>query len=248
MRAYGQTDVGRVRNHNQDSFYSSCEPIGVLKNLFMVADGMGGHKAGDYASRFVIEQLVDFLKRIDGRQTIPVLHQGIQEVNRKLYRCSCDMEELSGMGSTLVLATIEDHTMYVANVGDSRLYLVREKKARQITRDHSYVEELVARGKIERNSKDYQEQKYIITRAVGANEKVEADFFEVELKKEDVILLCSDGLSNMLTEDEIQKLASVNLSLEARVKMLIQKANDLGGKDNIAVVLIEPQTREVLKC
>ena len=150
------------------------------------------------------------------------------------------------MGSTLVLATIEDNILYVANVGDSRLYLIRDKKARQITRDHSYVEELVALGKIERNSRDYQEQKYIITRAVGASEQVEADFFEVELKKNDVILLCSDGLSNMLTEDEIQKLASADLSLEARVKMLIQKANDLGGKDNIAVVLIEPQTREVM--
>lgn len=246
MRAYGQTDVGRVRNHNQDFVYSSCEPVGILNNLFMVADGMGGHKAGDYASRFVIERLAAFFWQSSHHQMISALQQGIQEVNRKLYRCSCDMEELSGMGSTLVLATIEDNILYVANVGDSRLYLIRDKKARQITRDHSYVEELVALGKIERNSRDYQEQKYIITRAVGASEQVEADFFEVELKKNDVILLCSDGLSNMLTEDEIQKLASADLSLEARVKMLIQKANDLGGKDNIAVVLIEPQTREVM--
>lgn len=246
MRAYGQTDVGKVRSHNQDFLYSSCEPVGVLKNLFMVADGMGGHKAGDFASRFVIEQMVAYFKNKRNLQTIPALHEGIREVNYKLYRCSCDMEELSGMGSTLVLATIEGNTMYVANVGDSRLYLIRNKKTMQVTRDHSYVEELVALGKIQRNSRNYQEKKNIITRAVGASEQVEADLFEVELQEKDVVLLCSDGLSNMLTEEEIQKLASAELSLEARVKMLIQKANDLGGKDNIAVVLIEPQIREVM--
>lgn len=248
MQAYAQTDVGRIRANNQDYIYSSSEPVGGLPNLFIVADGMGGHKAGDFASCFVAEQLVAHMKNTKASQVIPLLEEGIKEVNRRLYSRSVNSSELSGMGSTLVAATVEDATLYVANVGDSRLYLLREHLISQVTRDHSYVEELVSLGQMVRGSKDYMDNKNIITRALGANQDVVVDFFEVELKQGDYFLLCSDGLSNMVSEKEICRLVYEDSSLEEKVQNLITAANDHGGRDNIAAILVEPQISEVISC
>ena len=197
MQAYGLTDVGRVRTHNQDYLYSSSEPVGKFQNLFLVADGMGGHQAGDFASRFVVESLVSYLEHHWEGQIIAELQNGIQKVNEALYAKSMEEPSLRGMGTTLVAATIEENTLYVANIGDSRLYLYRNGQLTQITRDHSYVEEMVALGQIRRNSQDYLKHKNIITRAVGTENRVRADFFEESLLPGDLILMCSDGLSNM---------------------------------------------------
>lgn len=248
MQSCAQTDVGRFRTHNQDYIYSSSEPVGVLPNLFIVADGMGGHKAGDFASRFVVEQLIKHVEQAKTFPIIPILEEGIRDINRRLYSHSFNSDELSGMGTTLVAATVEDSTLYVANVGDSRLYLLRNHCVSQVTRDHSYVEELVALGQMVRGSKDYQEKKNIITRAMGADEDVTVDFFEVELQKGDYFLLCSDGLSNMVSEKAICWLVYEDNTLENKVKNLISAANDHGGKDNIAVILVDPQISEVIPC
>lgn len=248
MQSYAQTDVGRTRIHNEDYIYSSSDPVGILSNLFIVADGMGGHKAGDYASRFVVEQLTNYIKQAEAPSVIPMLEAGIRDVNRRLYARSMNSEDLTGMGTTLVLATIEDSTLYVANVGDSRLYLIRDGKIIQVTKDHSYVEELVALGKLKRDSKDYLEKKNIITRAIGANEQVAADFFEVELMAEDYILLCSDGLTNMLEDHEIEQIILKENTLVNKVECLINTANEHGGRDNVAVVLVTPQISEVNPC
>lgn len=248
MRSYAQTDTGKVRTHNQDYIYSSSEAVGILSNLFIVADGMGGHKAGDYASRFVVEQLVAYVEHTPAVHTISMLETGIKEINRSLYIRSIHSEELSGMGTTLVAATVEDSTLYVANVGDSRLYLLRDQTITQVTRDHSYVEELVALGKMERGSQEYLEKKNIITRAIGANPEIMVDFFEIELEDGDYVLLCSDGLSNMLSEDEILNIVLENDSLQTKVESLIFSANARGGKDNIAIVIVEPQVSEVMPC
>lgn len=248
MQAWAQTDVGRIRANNQDYIYSSSEPVGGLPNLFIVADGMGGHKAGDFASRFVTEQLVAHLKNTRALQVVPLLEEGIKEANRRLYSRSVNSSELSGMGSTLVAATVENSTLYVANVGDSRLYLLRDHLISQVTRDHSYVEELVSLGQMVRGSKDYLDNKNIITRAIGADQDVMVDFFEVELKQGDYFLLCSDGLSNMVSEEEICWLVYEDHSLEQKVRNLITAANDHGGRDNIAAILVEPQISEVISC
>lgn len=240
MKACAMTDTGRVRSANQDYVFSSIEPVGVLPNLFLVADGMGGHQAGDYASRFITENLVAHFKMSKDTGTVGVLKDGIEKVNKLLYQESKKKPELNGMGTTLVAAVVEDSTMYVANVGDSRLYLIRNQ-LKQITRDHSYVEELVSLGQLERGSKDYREKKNIITRAVGTEDKLEIDFFEVSLEPGDYILLCSDGLSNMLEDAEIEEIICSELELPEKAEKLITVANDNGGKDNIAVVLIEPQ-------
>lgn len=248
MQACAQTDVGRIRANNQDYIYSSSEPVGGLPNLFIVADGMGGHKAGDFASCFVAEQLVAHMKNTKASQVIPLLEEGIKEVNRRLYSRSVNSSELSGMGSTLVAATVEDSILYVANVGDSRLYLLRDHLISQVTRDHSYVEELVSLGQMVRGSKDYIDNKNIITRALGADQDVVVDFFEVELKQGDYFLMCSDGLSNMVSEKEICWLVYEDNSLEEKVQNLITAANDHGGRDNIAAILVEPQISEVISC
>lgn len=248
MQSYAKTDIGKVRTHNQDYIYSSSEPVGILPNLFVVADGMGGHKAGDYASRFVVEQLISYIEHSHNTAVIPLLESGIKEVNRRLHARSLQSEELAGMGTTLVLATIDQNTMYVANVGDSRLYLLQDEVLTQVTRDHSYVEELVALGKIERNSKDYFAKKNIITRAMGAEEQIDVDFFEVDLKAGDYILLCSDGLTNMVSEQEIEAAIIREDTLKDKVEQLICSANQNGGRDNIAAILVAPQISEVGVC
>ena len=134
----------------------------------------------------------------------------------------------------------DENTLYVANVGDSRLYLVRDR-IRQVTRDHSYVEELVSLGRLERGSKDYKDKKNIITRAVGTEDKLLVDFFEAGLEPGDYILMCSDGLSNMLEDAEMEEIIGSDLELQEKAEKLITVANDNGGKDNIAVVLVDPQ-------
>ena len=240
MESYALTDIGMARSMNQDFVFATSEKIGPLENLFLVADGMGGHRAGDYASRFLIQHLVACV-RSDGKAPVSVLEKAIRQVNRELYREAVEKEELMGMGTTLVAATTEGKTLYVSNIGDSRLYLIRRKKAYQVTRDHSYVEEMVAAGRMVRGSQEYLSQKNIITRAAGMTERVEADFFEVDLEDGDKILLCSDGLTNMVDNEKIAEIASAGESLRQRVQRLVDQANENGGRDNITVILADYQ-------
>ena len=234
MNSYGQTDTGRVRKSNQDSIFLSETPVGPLSNLFMVADGMGGHKAGDFASRFVVDTMVRCMGLYKSDSPVTALRKAIEKTNELLFLEAQRDPDREGMGSTLVAAT----------VGDSRLYLFRDGLS-QITRDHSLVEEMVSLGKLERNSESYRSQKNIITRAVGIRPAVTADFFEVSLKKDDCVLLCSDGLSNMAEESLIGSILAAPAALKEKTSRLIQAANENGGKDNIAVILIEPQVSEV---
>jgi len=245
MKACAMTDTGRVRTANQDYVYAQAEPLGTLPNLFLVADGMGGHQAGDYASRYIVENLVEHIKKTTEPGTVPLLKEGIQKINTMLYQESMKKPELTGMGTTLVAAVVDGTTMYVANVGDSRLYVVGNR-LKQITKDHSLVEEMVSLGQLERGSRNYLEKKNIITRAVGTEDKLEIDFFEVSLEPGDYVLMCSDGLSNMLEAAEMEEIICSELELPEKAEKLITVANDNGGKDNIAVVLIDPQIgREV---
>ena len=245
MEAYALTDVGQKRSMNQDSVYARTKSIGSLENLFIVADGMGGHQAGDFASNFVVENLVRFFETpYPERDVHGILKEGIRKVNRDLYECTSWDPKLNGAGSTLVLATIKGSVLYVANIGDSRLYLLREA-LEQITKDHSYVEELVAMGKLKRGSRDYLEKKNIITRAVGVSAQVDTDLFALKLKSGDQILMCSDGLSNMVDELEIEYIIRSEDGVESRAKALVDAANRSGGLDNISVVLVEPQISEV---
>ena len=245
MKADALTDIGRVRQMNQDALYASTEPVGPLSNLFLVADGMGGHRAGDFASRYLVEHLPEYIKESTETGAVAALRSAIDRINGELFELASSREELSGMGTTLVAATVEGDTLYAANIGDSRLYLIEKGGIRQVTKDHSFVEEMVSIGQMERESKEYKQQKNIITRAVGIEKKVEADFFEVGLKQGDYLLLCSDGLSNMVDNSSLFRLVLFPGTLHMKAKSLVALANQNGGKDNIAVVLVEPEVSEV---
>lgn len=240
MKFYAITDIGRKRELNEDYIYTSGQPIGALPNLFIVADGMGGHKAGDYASMHTVDRFVEVIRELGEEHGVQdAINEAVTAANAYIYQRSRENSNLSGMGTTLVLATCIGNEAIVANIGDSRLYLVNDAMT-QITRDHSLVEEMVTLGGIDREMARNHPDKNIITRAVGVKEEVAADFFEVDLTKGDKLLLCSDGLTNMLRDEEIYQIIQENKELEQAAKALIDAANKNGGRDNIAVVLVEP--------
>ncbi|MCI8275268.1 MAG: Stp1/IreP family PP2C-type Ser/Thr phosphatase [Lachnospiraceae bacterium] len=245
MKAYARTDRGRKRQMNQDAVYYSTYPVGNIPNLFLVADGMGGHKAGDFASKYTIDNLVSLVEEAEGNNPITILNESIRQVNGLLLKKASEDADLAGMGTTLVAACTMGRVLCVANVGDSRLYVIGREEIRQITRDHSLVEELIQRGEMERGSEAYNEHKNIITRAIGARKDVFADFFEVNLDEGDTVLMCSDGLSNMVSDETIRELVAGRDNLKEVCADLIEEANRNGGRDNIAVVLFRPAGDEV---
>ena len=246
MQAYAKTDVGQVRKVNQDSVFISTTPVGPFPNLFIVADGMGGHKAGDYASRYAIETFLDYVKSTDSKMLIQVTGKAISAANRAVALEAERNPDMAGMGTTFVVAYIEENTLYAANVGDSRLYLLGSEIS-QVTEDHSYVATLVRAGQITEEEARFHPEKNVITRAVGVRMDVKPDFFEVDLMPEDVILMCTDGLTNMVEDQRLYEL--ITQSEEADVTgLLIDEANRNGGTDNITAVVIMPEVKEVNEC
>lgn len=243
IRSFSVTDIGKKRKLNQDYVYVSETPIGNLPNLFIVADGMGGHNAGDYASKCTVETIIREVKGCFEKNPVRILSKAIRIANDQIRRKAGEDESLSGMGTTVVAATCLGHYLQVANVGDSRLYIIGSE-IRQITRDHSLVEEMVRMGGIDRKAARNHPDKNIITRAIGALNTVEIDFFHEELKPGDIVLLCSDGLTNMLEDEEIGAILREPVSMEERAQRLIEAANDNGGKDNITVIIIDAFARE----
>ena len=247
MKSYSVTDVGQKRQVNQDYVYASEEPVGNLPNLFVVADGMGGHNAGDFASSFAVQTLVRTILEDENQNPIKVIRHAVEEANRKVLEESKSRAEMSGMGTTMVLVTIIDDYAYVANVGDSRLYLI-EDQILQITKDHSLVQEMVRRGLITKEEAREHPDKNIITRVLGIGPEIEVDFFDIHLKENSILLLCSDGLSNMVADEDIWRIVSTSREMKEAGMRLVSLANENGGKDNIAVVLVQPDTKEVQVC
>ena len=241
MKTFSITDAGAIREMNQDFYFSSDTAVGNLPNLFIVADGMGGHKAGDYASRYTIERVVASVSRNAGDEPVSIIKEAINKANELLVAESRGDEAKRGMGTTLVIGTIIGNKLFVANIGDSRLYIVGgTEQIRQITRDHSLVDEMVRMGEINADEARVHPDKNIITRAVGAADHVEADFFEVELCEDDRILLCTDGLTNMVRDEEICDTIRQNDNIETAASQLVAMANANGGRDNITVMIIKP--------
>lgn len=238
MKSFSITDIGLMRSINQDVVYRSEDAVGCLPNLFIVADGMGGHNAGDYASSLCVEKVLESIKSSEKKTIVSVLEEAIQFANQTIYLESLKNKEWDGMGTTLVMAVVVEHTLYVANVGDSRLYLLQDD-LQQITEDHSLVEEMVKSGEIQKDEMRLHPSKNIITRALGSSYEVQSDFFEVEVQKGNTILLCSDGLTNMLEDAQIQHIILENKEdIEVATSKLIENANQAGGKDNISTILI----------
>ena len=242
MKSYCRTDIGIIRNMNQDFVYASDQPVGPLLNLYIVADGMGGHAAGDYASRCAVESMVDYISNSSERRPVRLLDDAVQAANRAVYEKAQQDKACAGMGTTLVACTFMRDCLYVINVGDSRLYLAGEE-LEQITVDHSLVEEMARAGQITAEEARTHPEKNVITRAVGMKDGVRADLFDVAIRPGDVALLCSDGLTNMVTDRDIrrviERVQSGKLSISAAGSQLIDDANRNGGSDNISVVLID---------
>ena len=248
MRIYSATDVGQKRKMNQDYVFVSQEPVGNLPNLFAVADGMGGHNAGDYASAHAVQTLVSQIQADADFNPIKVIRHAIEAANTEIIDQAQRDEGLRGMGTTMVVATIAGNYAYVANVGDSRLYVV-QGQIRQVTRDHSLVQEMVRLGEINAEEARNHPDKNIITRALGAEKTVDVDFFDLKLEPGNTILMCSDGLSNMVEDRKMEEIiTNPDKDITWKGDTLIREANQNGGKDNIAVILIEPFTNEVETC
>ena len=238
MDTYCITDIGKRRSMNEDCVYASDQPVGNLPNLLIVADGMGGHNAGELASRFTVESIVDYIGKAAEDRPIPLLSYAIHHANENVIEKAKTDKSLEGMGTTVVAATIQGSYLYVANVGDSRLYLI-DKNITQITRDHSLVEEMIRVGELKREEARTHPDRNVITRAIGVKEPVRIDFFDMKLEKGDIILLCSDGLTNMVEDRDILKIVKKSGSLKEAAGRLVTESNKNGGKDNISVVLAE---------
>lgn len=220
------SDKGKVRSKNEDSYkIGQCYAI--------VADGMGGHKKGEVASRMAVDIISDF---ITAKKCGPV--QAIEAANKEIFEKSAS-SEFSGMGTTTVMCILDKDKALIANVGDSRGYIFKSGKLRQITKDHSLVQKLIDDGEITEAEAEERADKSVILRAVGSSKDVKVDVFENDTEKGDVILLCTDGLTNCVSTEEISRILSLNISLQKKAEELVNAANLNGGIDNITAVLLE---------
>lgn len=227
MRFSAMTDIGRMREQNQDAIFASSDSVGLLSNLFIVADGMGGYKAGDYASKRAIELVQNSILQGSDSSVARVISEAMETANKSIYEEAKASEDKTGMGTTMVLATIEENLLQVANVGDSRLYLYRDGQLLQVTKDHSIVAEMVRKGELTPDEAKVHPKRSYITRAIGAEESLLVDFMEETVLEKDLLLLCSDGVTSMLSDEEIAGILSSDLPLEKRNLQLIEAANEL---------------------
>ncbi len=239
LKTFSLTDIGKKRTMNQDYTFTSETPVGNLPNLFIVADGMGGYNGGGFASCYTVEVITKVIKSLPDTSPRKLFEEAINTANTEIRRKASEDEDLNGMGTTVVMCSVIGNVLQVANVGDSRLYIAGDD-IRQITVDHSYVEEMVRMGALLREEARTHEKKNIITRAVGADDSITADYFTVKLKENDIILMCSDGLTNMVEDSEILNIIKRGRDIADMAEGLVNAANENGGKDNIGVVVINP--------
>jgi len=245
MDSYYLTDTGRVREHNEDS-------VTIIKNLndeylLAVADGMGGHKAGEVASSIVIEHLTKAFNEMeklgDKASTVKWLRKQVEDINNEIFDYTSSHPESKGMGSTLVLAIYTKDYLLFGNIGDSSGFVFKDNELYKITKDHTLVNLLVKNGELTEEEAKNHPKKNILMRALGANNPIEIDIFEVEDEIEGVVL-CSDGLTAMLNNTQIEKVLLQEGPLEEKVIKLIRKANIRGGTDNISIACLFPKEAE----
>ena len=237
MKAVAVTNVGNKRSMNQDYYFSSDEPVGMLPNLYIVADGMGGHNAGDFASRFSVERFVSLIRESKERTPISAIEAALKTTNEELIAKAKSQREYDGMGTTFVMATLlSDGYLLIANIGDSRLYIVNDA-IHQITQDHSLVAEMVRNGELKKEEARFHPQKNVVLRALSTRSVVNPDFYKIKVNRGDYILLCSDGLWEMVEEGELLKLVSEYEDVSDITDKMVFMANENGGKDNITVIL-----------
>ncbi len=239
MKSFSITDIGLKRTVNQDCVYCSEKETGIFPNLFIVADGMGGHKAGDTASRLCVDTVVRSVGESVLRTPVSIMNEAVFCAHNRIQEAAMQNPDYQGMGTTLVMATVMDGAVNIANVGDSRLYILSDTLM-QITEDHSLVEEMVKSGELAKENVRSHPNKNIITRALGIGYDIQPDYFNVEIHAGDIILMCSDGLTNMVEDAEIEYIIKNNRQdLKKAGTTLLDRANEAGGKDNITVLLVE---------
>lgn len=246
MQTFYFTDPGKVRSHNEDS-------VTIISNEFnefvlAIADGMGGHKAGEVASSIAIEHITNSfyqLERIGNKENaIDWLRQIVKEINDKIFDYAKKNPESKGLGTTLVIAIKTDDYILYGNIGDSSGYVIKNGILHKVTKDHTYVGMLINSGKLsEENAKNHP-GKNLLTRALGANNPIEIDIFDIDTSVKG-LFLCSDGLTNMVAVDQIEKILNSNLSIEEAVVKLIKKANARGGTDNISIAYLKKESGEL---
>jgi protein phosphatase len=248
IEAFGRTDVGRRRKVNEDSFLVAPE-----SHLYAVCDGMGGHNAGEVASRMAVEALAAFVERsgvekeitwpwgLDANLSFEAnrLKTAIRLANSQVFQSADSDEELTGMGTTVVAALVSGNTMTLGSAGDSRCYLVRDQHLQQLTQDDSWVSAALGEGILNSDDVERHPLRNVITKAVGARDSIDLEVIEQTLQAGDVALLCSDGLHGMVNDDEIARiLVSGSGSLEEVTASLVDAANEAGGRDNVSAVLL----------
>ncbi len=246
MEASGKTDVGRRRRLNEDQFL-----VDASTRLLAVCDGMGGHNAGEVASRIAIESLAAFIERSHKEKEItwpygldPALsfngnrvRTAIQLANKKVYKAADNREEYTGMGTTVVAALVSDATVTVGSAGDSRCYVFRDGQLRQLTQDDSWVAAAGVEGVLSPSELARHPLRNVITKAIGAKDQIDIDIVEEKLEVGDIVLLCSDGLHAMLTDESIAAMLAAAGTVEELAAKLVDAANEAGGKDNVSVVV-----------
>lgn len=241
IKAYAKSDKGNVRETNEDYFYisNSLDQI----QLFLLADGMGGYNGGEIASQLAIQTAKNYIENNfkdiekDRDSIIQLLGSSMEYANMVVYEKAKENPEVQGMGTTLEICLIYNNKAYIGHVGDSRIYRVRKQFIRKLTQDHSYVQKLVKEGTITKEQAEHHPQKNMLMKALGCNAFVEPDVMVKGFLKDDILIMCSDGLSNMVDQQTIYEMASKNI--EQATKDLVQLAKDRGGYDNITVVIIK---------
>ncbi len=241
LKFAADTDRGLLREINEDS----CRIIPGCSSspyVFIIADGMGGHKCGEVASSMTVDYIGELIRnnscRFGSESMQQELSRIVEQANRAVYEKSQDSDEFSGMGTTLTMALIDGKMLTAAHVGDSRLYLVRAGEIRQLTEDHSYIGELLKNGTLTMEEAENHPRKNVITRAIGSSPEILVDIINQEIREDDIFVLCTDGLTNMICENEIYEIVRDN-EPETACKKLIEAANRQGGDDNITVIVIK---------
>lgn len=240
MKAFARSDIGMIREMNQDNYFIS-DPNDEIK-LFIVADGMGGYKGGEVASALAIESVKSYIKNNfeetnrEKEKILDLIKNAIEYANMVVYERSKEVEELNGMGTTLDVVIIQSGRLYIGHVGDSRVYRLRKDFFRKLTTDHSYVEQLVRQGNITKEEAYNHPKKNMLTKALGCTAFVEPDVMVKGFQKDDILLMCTDGLTNMVRENKICEIIKENP--ENACEVLVNKANENGGQDNITAVII----------
>lgn len=241
IKAYAKSDIGKVRDKNQDYYYISDSLDEV--QLYMLADGMGGYNGGEIASKLAIQSAKSYIENNfkdvekDKESIIQLVGSAMEYANMVVYEKSREQEELNGMGTTLEICLVYNNRVFIGHVGDSRVYRIRKEFMRKLTQDHSYVQKLVKDGKITQEEANHHPQKNMLMKALGCNAFVEPDVMVKGFLKEDILIMSSDGLTNMVSQEVIFKEAKKDI--EQAPKELVEKANENGGYDNITVVVIK---------